>query len=112
MKRILLSLFVAAGFGLPVVAGAYCADPAIDPCETTTEPPLPGRTGAQLRRAEQDLRRMDADRSGELDTAEVSSVPGLQARFGDYDLDDTGTLSLNEYQSWLAAQPNRRNAEV
>jgi hypothetical protein len=69
--------------------------------------PLPGYSGAQLRQARDDVARLDRDASGELDRDEVREVAALAQRFDDYDIDDNGTISLNEYQSWLAAQPRR-----
>ena len=102
-----LTIAFAATFGAAFsLAGAQSTPPVDDSANAT----LPGYTGAQLRQAEEDVARLDTNRSGELDRAEVEEVTDLSQRFDDYDIDDTDSISLNEYQSWLAAQTSRSDA--
>ena len=104
-----LTIAIAATFGAAFsLADAQSTAPTADADADNTT--LPGYTGAQLRQAQDDVARLDRNGSGELDRAEVEEVTDLSQRFDDYDLDDTDSISLNEYQSWLAAQSSRSDA--
>jgi hypothetical protein len=102
-----LTIAIAATFGAAFSLAGAQSPPPVDEGANAT---LPGYTGAQLRQAQEDVARLDRNGSGELDRAEVEDVADLSQRFDDYDLDDTDSISLNEYQSWLAAQTSRSDA--
>jgi hypothetical protein len=102
-----LTIAIAATLGAAFSLAGAQSTPGSD---ARIDAPLPGYTGAQLRQAQDDVARLDRDRSGELEPAEVGEIADLAQRFEDYDVDDTGSISLNEYQSWLAAQGSRSDA--
>lgn len=83
---------------------------ASQPTMPQAQAPLPGRTGAQERRAHNDVARMDDNGNGALEEGEVEPA-SLSARFADYDIDDDNLVSVNEYQSWLGAQSPRDPAD-
>ncbi len=92
---------------LALTSGLSLAQTVAPPQER--QAPLPGRSGELERRAQSDLARLDQDANGALERAEVESLPDLSQRFDEYDVDDDGRISANEYHSWLAAQPSRRS---
>lgn len=59
-----------------------------------------GKTAAK---AEREFSKLDADSSGGLSNEEVGSEHSLAASFGEYDINDDGSIAENEFQSWLAA---------
>lgn len=92
-----------------LAAGDDVADPVdhTDAASMTTpqaEPPLPGRTGAQLAKATREVGDLDGNGDGSLSADEVPQSIALSERFDDYDIDNDDKISLNEYQSWMAAQ--------
>jgi hypothetical protein len=58
---------------------------------------------AQARRAQGDVARQDSNSNGTLEASELSSKSELTLRFDEFDADDNGSLTANEYQGWLAA---------
>jgi hypothetical protein len=68
-------------------------------------------SGATAQTAEQHFNQLDRDNSGELTREQVEDT-GLAARFDEYDINDDGTISENEFQSWFAAQRDLQSGEV
>jgi hypothetical protein len=76
---------------------------------TTQQPPagssnpgagaMPG-TGAAASTSPQGFSSLDTNADGSLSPTEVSSKPGLQARFADADADRNGSLSNSEFAAF------------
>lgn len=79
-------------------SAAAAIDPSLTPAPAETT--IPAAPGTQPR-APSDVARMDRDGNGTLEVGEISDKSALKARFAEFDVDQDGSLSVAEFQSWL-----------
>lgn len=89
---------------------AQSTAPMTDPAQTPASQPASPSPQAEAAPARKTWADLDIDKNGNLDKAEAGGAPSLQAVFDQADANADGSLTGDEYKTYLAANGQKQDA--
>lgn len=102
-------LALSAVLAAPAVHAQSTA-PTTDPAQTAASQPASPSPQAEAAPARKTWADLDIDKNGNLDKAEAVAAPSLQAVFDQADANADGSLTGDEYKTYLAANSQKHDA--
>jgi hypothetical protein len=105
--RLMGLLALSAAFAAPT-AFAQGATPTTEAAQTTAS--QPASAAPQAEASKKTWTELDTDKDGNLNKAEAGNIPSLQAVFDQADTNADGSLTGDEYKTYLAMNGQGKDA--